>query len=221
MDIQSELDRSTTRDVVGPSGAPLDGGGFDVALTAGNDDLTLSSGRIYVDGILCELEPAPAATYLQQPWFPNPPALDLAGTPLLVYLDVWERHITYIEDPSLREVALGGPDTATRLQTIWQVKLLPQQAPGVTCKDALLPTIGDARLTNDLQPAAPATDPCELSPAGGYRGLENQLYRVGVHTAGAVGAATFKWSRENASVAVAIEAFEKEPILPRKCSSCG
>ena len=29
MDIQSELDRSTTRDVVGPSGAPLDGGGFD------------------------------------------------------------------------------------------------------------------------------------------------------------------------------------------------
>ena len=44
-------------------------------------------------------------------------------------------------------------------------------------------------------------DPCELPPTGGYRGLENQLYRVEIHDPGQPGGtATFKWSRDNASV---------------------
>ncbi|MGH9606627.1 MAG: DUF6519 domain-containing protein [Terracidiphilus sp.] len=41
---------------------------------------------------------------------------------------------------------------------------------------------------------------CEPIPAAGYRGLENQLYRVEIHTAGDLSSATFKWSRENGSV---------------------
>jgi hypothetical protein len=48
---------------------------------------------------------------------------------------------------------------------------------------------------------AAVDDPCELPPTGGFRGLENQLYRVEIHDPGQPGgAATFKWSRENASV---------------------
>jgi hypothetical protein len=43
----------------------------------------------------------------------------------LVYLDVWERHLTMLDDPAIREYALGGPDTATRIKIIWQVKILP------------------------------------------------------------------------------------------------
>lgn len=43
----------------------------------------------------------------------------------IVYLDVWQRHLTALDDNRLREVALGGPDTATRTKTVWQVKLLP------------------------------------------------------------------------------------------------
>jgi len=40
-----------------------------------------------------------------------------------------------------------------------------------------------------------------LPPTGGYRGLENQTYRVEIHDPGLPGAgATFKWSRDNASV---------------------
>ena len=34
----------------------------------------------------------------------------------LAYLDVWDRHITYLEDPDIQESALGGPDTTTRVQ---------------------------------------------------------------------------------------------------------
>ena len=41
----------------------------------------------------------------------------------------------------------------------------------------------------------------------GYRGLENQLYRVEVHTGGPAHLATFKWSRENASVETTIQNF--------------
>ncbi|MBK8048279.1 MAG: hypothetical protein IPK16_14860 [Anaerolineales bacterium] len=49
----------------------------------------------------------------------------------------------------------------------------------------------------------PVQDPqnaCLLPPSAGYRRLENQLYRVEVHRPGALGTATFKWSRENGSV---------------------
>ena len=40
----------------------------------------------------------------------------------LVYLEVWQHHITAIEAPELREQALGGPDTTTRTQTYWRVQ---------------------------------------------------------------------------------------------------
>ena len=51
------------------------------------------------------------------------------------------------------------------------------------------------------------TDPCLLPPSGGYRGLENRLYRVEIHDGGASGTATFKWSRDNASVATSVTAI--------------
>ncbi len=45
---------------------------------------------------------------------------------------------------------------------------------------------------------------CQPTPAAGYRGLENQLYRVEIHHAGAAAEATFKWSRENGFLVVAV-----------------
>jgi hypothetical protein len=60
----------------------------------------------------------------------------------------------------------------------------------------------------------PSTDPCVVSPAARYRRSENQLYRVELHraveawdgrsAAAKATAATFKWSRENGSVAFPI-----------------
>jgi hypothetical protein len=52
---------------------------------------------------------------------------------------------------------------------------------------------------------AASTDPCTVSPNARYRGPENQLYRVEIHTgsldaAGNAQTPTFKWSRENGSV---------------------
>jgi hypothetical protein len=49
-----------------------------------------------------------------------------------------------------------------------------------------------------------STDPCTIAPFGGYRGLENRLYRVEIHDPGPLGAATFKWSRDNASLGAGV-----------------
>lgn len=64
-----------------------------------------------------------ALTYKTQSDYPN------LGSPIngvnLAYLDVWQHHITTIEDPDLREPALNTPDTTTRTKTVWQLKLQP------------------------------------------------------------------------------------------------
>src|SRR5262249_55666450 len=43
------------RDLIGQCGVPRSGGGFRIGFTPDKTDLTISPGRIYVDGILCEL----------------------------------------------------------------------------------------------------------------------------------------------------------------------
>ena len=45
-------------DVIGQCGVPQAGGGFRIGFTPDNTDLTISPGRMYVDGILCELNEA-------------------------------------------------------------------------------------------------------------------------------------------------------------------
>jgi hypothetical protein len=139
----------------------------------------------------------------------------------LVYLDVWERHITPIQDPDIREVALGGPDTATRVKVVWQVKTLeweptcPSAAEWHTLVEHWQPT-QRGLLTARAKEGETSFDPCTVSPESKYRRAQNQLYRVEIHQGGvawdgatgkqespagnAERAATFKWSRENGSV---------------------
>ncbi len=162
-------------------------------------DFAIGVGRMYVRGLLAEVFEGEAPTYLVQPFHPDPPPLPGTG-PAIAYLDVWEREITYIENDALLEKALGGPDTATRKQVVWQVKI--QALDDASCEvdlDALFPPSA-GRLTTQAFAPPPSNDPCILSPTGGYRGLENRLYRVEVHTHGGLGTARFMWSRDNASI---------------------
>jgi len=198
-----------TTDVIGASGAPQDDAGFMIQ-AASNNNLSISAGRAYVDGILCENEQANLLITAQ----PDLPGFQLPTAPgmYLAYLEVWERHITFLDDPEILEVALGGPDTCTRAKTIWQVKLLQAGATnsGINCStdvpayDTLI-----AKSTGTLQAQAQPTaitDPCMVPATAGFRSLENQLYRVEIHNAGTgdaavdSGTATFKWSRDNGSV---------------------
>lgn len=148
--------------------------------------------------------------FSEQSDFPQPEEyIPVADQTDLVYLDVWERHITPIEDSELREVALGGPDTDTRSRVIAQVKILPDVGE-VSCIDEIedwhnLIRPLNGRLTTRLVDPDDPIDPCQLGESGGFLGLENQLYRVEIHEID--GSPSFKWSRDNAAFAYPVKEF--------------
>ena len=220
--------RAETTDIIGKGTVPRETPeGFRIQIAAGA--LTIGRGRIYVDGLLAENHgKAPlefdavlaeqrgtlALPYNEQPYFPNVNVVAPAptsGGPHLVYVDVWQREVTSLQNGDLIEKAVGV-DTTTRLQTVWQVKILTNVGAGATCGSPLeswnaliAPSAG--RLSSAAVGVPTNTDPCLIPPSGGYRGLDNRLYRVEIHDGGASGTATFKWSRDNASVATNVTAI--------------
>jgi hypothetical protein len=208
-----------TCDLVGACGVPDPWTAFRVRPnpdpTSAPDDFLIDGGegplgRFYVDGILCHL--GQPTSYLRQPDLPDPPRVPLpaissppVGSPprsevtAVVYLEVWRRLITYLEDESLREIALGGPDTTTRLKTVAQVKVavIPAGTEATCASGALfVPRPGSGTLTT-LQPKdTQPPDLCRLPDPANYTGRENRLYRVEIHDAGDVlGAGTGFTSR--------------------------
>lgn len=202
----------------------------------------IGPGRIYADGLLAEnhtdklkwdarlaevsgtaklsgadLDAAPSGLkgttkYKEQPYYPYPPDLP-ANKNCLVYVDVWQRDISYLQDASLVDAAVGV-DTTARQQTVWQVKYLDDVGNIDTATaDADIPgwlkTIhpSSARLSTDTGALTDDDNPCLLPPQAGYKGIENQLYRVQVHEGGTAGNATFKWSRDNAVIASRVSAI--------------
>jgi photosystem II stability/assembly factor-like uncharacterized protein len=164
-------------------------------------NLSIEPGRCYVNGALCELEAR--TSYAHQP--DGGATGRLAPGAYMMYLDAWQRHVSALEAPAIREVALGGPDTATRARTVAQVRALalPASSPfdwncGSTI--AAWDALANPRrplLTARSEPQLAAAGICDIAATAGYRRLENQLYRVEVHDGGAN--PTFKWSRENGS----------------------
>jgi Family of unknown function (DUF6519) len=218
-DLTARRDETTAADIIGDCGGPDDDAAFgivvetaipsvanppeqesietaraaqpsDVTIIPHTGNFFLTAGRYYVDGIQCENEEE--VRYTAQPDRFDVPELP-AHKSYLVYLDVWQRHITWLEDGLIRESALGGPDTATRGKTVWQVRTLPLDQgidPGNPCSsgaDAFndLFDPGTAMLTADTAKEQAPSDPCLVPAGAGFTGLENQLYRVEIHDRGA------------------------------------
>ena len=216
-DITGHRIETEARDVIGPCGAPKYDAGFAISAPPSGSDFSIGKGRFYVDGILCENEED--VVFTEQPDLPKSTSAPTAGR-YLAYLDVWQRHLTALDDPEIREVALGGPDTATRTKTVWQVQTLRvgDQGAAVTClsepptwKDTI--AASTIKLTARVAKEEPSDKPCIVPPGAGYRRLENQLYRVEIHRTGTVNdpdktkVTTFKWSRDNGSVAARVGAI--------------
>jgi hypothetical protein len=239
IDILAHWDRTTRRDVIGLCGGPQgqDSAGNDLAgflVRVVDGDLRITKGRYYVDGLLVENEQEvvitaqPDLPYLQENTLQDvlvPSGEALASGTYLAYLDVWERHITALEDATIREVALGGPDTTTRIKVVWQVRLMlasgleeAENAPP-NCASALplwdkVTAPSSGRLSARAEPGEADTDPCEVPARAGFRGLENQLYRVEVHRVISDNEITIKWSRENGSVVFGWTG--QDPLNPNK-----
>jgi Family of unknown function (DUF6519) len=215
--------RALAADLIGEFGGPNSDNGFTIKTgtdAAGKPTLDITSGHYYVDGLLCEAEVQPDGTayidYAQQPdGYGAMPVLPSTG-PYLVWLKVWERFISAVEDPDLREIALGlnGPDTTGRAKVVWQVvwsnwtwtEPPPEswqdfyKSFWANVKPDLLNEPTGTLMAQAVQPQASA-NVCTLSPSSGYRGPENQLYRVEIHRGGdtttTTAVPTFKWSRDN------------------------
>jgi hypothetical protein len=214
-------------DLIGPHGAPSKADGtpgddFKIEAPDGTKDFIIQPGHYYVKGMLCENDEKPS-TYFSQPYFPLDEVKDkLPEGTQLVYLDVWERHLTYIEIEddqgsviSIREAALNGPDTATRAQVVWQVKTKALSISVDEAKDEaknyenfinmlgdeIRPGTGRLKASAMRSGSSDLENPCITPPESRYRGAENQLYRVEIHLGGTVADhATFKWSRDNGSI---------------------
>jgi hypothetical protein len=194
LDIASHLRRRAVTDLLGAAGAPAAGGGFGITVEGG--EIRIGAGDFWLDGLLVEND---ADTDINSQ--PFPPGIVVPTAPdgnfladlYVAYLDVWERHITALEDPELLEPALGGPDTATRRQTVWQVKLQPTSQ-DTACAD----------LTG-FNPLGTVVSPTLAARTVGAV-ESNRLYRVEVHRgSGDPNGPTFKWSRDNGAFAARIE----------------
>lgn len=194
-----QLLQQETRDIVGGCGTPKPGTAFQISPHPQVPENFLIGGgagrrgRYYVHGILAQLDETTA--YTAQPDLPDPispvsPEDIRAGQEQygVVYLEVWRRLITYLEDSSLREIALGGPDTTTRLKTVAQVKVAKWNGdvePTCATAHTALPHKGAGTLsTLDKQVPAAPPDPCRLPGSVAYTGTQNRLYRVEIHESG-------------------------------------
>jgi hypothetical protein len=224
-------------DTVGPHGGPESNCGFGILaegerhsippeerecleLLRRPGDFLIGKGHYYVDGMLCTN--SEHVTYCTQAGLPDSPPLENHHHPYLIYLDVWERHISEVEDESIREVALLGASTSTRAKVIWQVRsheLEGTKAAEIDCEwirarwhEFVQHWQRQHRGRLRAQAAGPTDDPsiepAVVSPASRYRGPENQLYRLEIHRGGMFGTGsppTFKFSRENGSVIFPVE----------------
>jgi len=178
-----------------------------------------------------------STTFTTQPSYPGPksatssPPQSPSGEDLsilsdgtyLVYLVAWDREVNALEDPRIREVALGGPDTTERRQTVWQVRLLPAGAMtsppqmrhsspplhSACCSDfsAWKEHIAPPTGTMNARSVPPSGNQglCALPPTAGYQRLDNQLYRIEVFQGSSSRAGSkFVWSRDNATLQTTI-----------------
>lgn len=181
--------------------------GFKVNFNKKNSKLFISPGRYYVEGIACEND----TNYeIKEPLSKDKNSI--------IYLDVWERHITFIQDDFIREVALNGPDTCSRAEIVWNVRAVPTDALEQPSSHKYINDLREKKkqtLKIQLNEVSSCKNICSIPPESRYRGLENQLYRFEIHKKGIAwnginehgnpagnvqDAATFKWSRENGSV---------------------
>ena len=179
--------RALTVDLMGPCWAAGDGFRIDASdpknpgKTVPTPDWRLSRGRFYVDGIACENDRP--CTLAAQPYAPTPdydPGSAKSGfeqldAPYALWLDVWERHLGAVEEPALLDSALGGIDTASRAQVVWQVRAWTEERAKAWLLD----------LEAAIKARADAADPqsAEAAQLGKVGAEIDKLVKGGLHAA--------------------------------------
>jgi hypothetical protein len=198
------------RDVIGAGVAAVPAGEADgwrvtAAAVQGNAvHVSLQPGRIWADGQLLYLPGVIAvdrvASYLPPPANPAGTAIADIGDDVrdAVILEISLEELNGFQVPDrLIEPALGGPDTAERINLLSSLRLL-RLGNEETCANigARLADPAGGRLTVSLTPPQASAEPCPVVSSGGYTGFEHNLYRIEIAATGS-GVPHFKWSRFN------------------------
>ncbi len=202
--IASEETRLEALDFVGPAGTPDNG--YAISLVPSSFDFNIGAGIMYVGGMRAWLPQG--LEYSQQAqndwmdwsndasWVPIPDAAPTSNE--YIYLFLREQEVSAVEDSDLKDVALGGPDTAQRTRLVQHVVRL--NTTGTDCPSALAAaqtTWAGEGFTLDpdnsvasfaqlqvgfVPPSTPPTS-CDPTAQSGYLGADNQLIRVQVSDA--------------------------------------
>ncbi|MEM7239049.1 MAG: DUF6519 domain-containing protein, partial [Pseudomonadota bacterium] len=165
---QAIIARSRTdglgHDAVG-GGVPVEGGAVEID----TDGLpALTEGVVYAEGVRGHVRSTrdevdgPLDLYSAQVDFPLAP--EIAGGEQVVYVDIWERMVSSLEDPLLADAGLHGVETAFRARTMTQIKVAElEDIEAISSGSGRFPRIGTGRLS--VAPVDPETiidtcDPC-------------------------------------------------------------
>ena len=196
--ISSEEARNEALDFVGPAGTPDNGYAIVFPSTLPPFDFEATPGVMYMGGVRI-VTPARIQYGNQSDWLDS--AIDPEWVPVptanpgneYIYLVVREQEVSAVEDSDLKDVALGGPDTAQRTRLIQHVERLATQASD--CPSALAAArkrweqeglffnantmrfSSRARLKVSFVSSGSST-PCDPIAQGGYLGADNQMIRV-------------------------------------------
>jgi hypothetical protein len=216
--------RTFALDFIGPFGGNITRAGFKVQFDDQKKDLILSPGHYYVHGLRCEVPATgthghPVTVSYRNQCAPTTGTDPLPRQPYLAYLLVWEQSVSARVDPDLLEPALGplAPDTMIRSQVSWRLQLWQDQeaVKELSCDVEAIaeefetwnsPTRPQMRACTRRDTTGVDAD--DAVADRGYVGVENQLYRVEVHSGGRIGEGpTFKWSRDNGSAEFGIDSI--------------
>ncbi|OLL27487.1 hypothetical protein BTH42_32095 [Burkholderia sp. SRS-W-2-2016] len=184
-----QLDRieTETADTLGPPDdllVPAGNDGFHITPGATAATFKIGAGHGYLDGWLLE-NPSSCTNGTQ----PHPRNDDGVVSPAIIGIKALVRYIDSVEDSGLADVALGDAQASGRSLVDWQVfPLAIGGANPVSCAtgaaDAQWRSLiagSTGKLTVIEQAAVASTDPCSLTPAGGFNRMENLCYRFEIH----------------------------------------
>ncbi len=214
--LDAEALRRTRLETIGPYGS-CDSGFLPANLGTfqGRVTFDLSAGSLELGGLRLEL-PGDEQFHQQKNWLDFDPGADAPLPPQggksrvdLIWIEAWQQPVSAVEDRELFEVALGGPDTSTRIRTMQRVRIMPDVGSG-DCGEAWrrvclswsplgsmaddMELVPQSRLKVTFTEPSSSASLCSPGLSGGYLGAENQAIRVQ-----AVSATHFTWGFDNAA----------------------
>ena len=225
--IANEQTRREALDFVGPTGTWRSDNGYAISLipTTGSNppsyDFTIGSGSMYVGGERAYLpqnenySAQPKGDWMDFAQDPDwvAPYTSNPGFNEYVYLFLREQEVSAVEDSDLKDIALGGPDTAQRTRLIQHI--VRHKTAGTDCPTSLKDVQanwwnpnGYQLNPNDMRVESfgrlevgfvntATSSPCDPVAQGGYLGADNQLIRVQISNASAN--PSFVWGYDDAS----------------------